>query len=311
MRDNSRPEDTATQPNPAESSIGLATFDQYRGLLFSIAYRMLGSVADAEDMLQETYLRWQVSYGDEILSPRSYLVTILSRLCMNHLQSARVQREEYVGVWLPEPIVTDSSSPFNLVKIDESLSMAFLIILERLTPIERAVFLLKEVFEYEYREIANILGHSEANCRQTLKRAKEHVAGMQPRFRGAQPDRDELLESFLKATGTGDMKDLVNLLTEDVVLHADGGAKGIAVPKEVYGADKVARGVLGGLRRLVPGGLVRKLVHINGHPGLINYLNGEPHSVLTIEVREGRISSIYVITNPEKLRNLPSLTSRL
>src|SRR4051794_22494472 len=217
MRDNSRPEDIAAESNGANNSIKLATFDQYRGLLFSIAYRMLGSVSDAEDMLQETYLRWQTSFDNEIRSPRSYLVTILSRLCINYLQSARVQREEYVGAWLPEPIVTDGSSPLNLIKIDESLSMAFLIILERLTAIERAVFLLKEIFEYEYREIAKILGHSEANCRQILKRAKEHVAAMQPRFRAAQPDRDALLESFLKATETGEMKDLVKLLTEDVV----------------------------------------------------------------------------------------------
>ena len=310
MRDNSPP-DIAPESSGADNSIRLATFDQYRGLLFSIAYRMLGSVSDAEDMLQETYLRWQTSFDDEIRSPRSYLVTILSRLCINHLQSARVQREEYVGVWLPEPIVTDSSNPFNLIKIDESLSMAFLIILERLTAIERAVFLLKEVFEYEYREVATILGHTEANCRQILKRAKEHVAAMQPRFRPAQPDRDALLESFLKATGTGEMKDLLKLLTDDVVLRSDGGGKGVAVPSEVYGVDKVARGVLGGLKRLVPSGLIRKLAHINGEPGVINYLDGEPHSVLTIAVRDGRISSIYVITNPDKLRHLPSIASPL
>jgi RNA polymerase sigma-70 factor (ECF subfamily) len=310
MRDNG-PLDIVPDPNGADNSIRLATFEQYRGLLFSIAYRMLGSVSDAEDLLQETYLRWQTSCDDEIRSPRSYLVTILSRLCINHLQSARVQREEYVGVWLPEPIVTDSSNPFNLIKIDESLSMAFLIILERLTAIERAVFLLREVFEYEYHEVAGILGHTEANCRQILKRAKEHVVAMQPRFRPAQPDRDALLESFLKATGTGEMKDLLKLLTEDVVLRSDGGGKGIAVPREVHGVDKVARGVLGGLKRLVPSGLVRRLAHINGEPGLINYLDGHPHSVLTISVRNGRISSIYVITNPEKLRHLPSMASIL
>lgn len=130
---------------------------------------------------------------------------------------------------------------------------------------------------------------------------------MKPRFRAAQPDRDALLQSFLKATGTGELKDLVTLLTEDVILHADGGGKGKAVPQKVHGADKVARGVLGGLKRLVPSGLVRKLAYINGEPGLINYLHGEPHSVLTVEVQDGRISSIYVITNPEKLRHLAAL----
>src|SRR5580704_17005595 len=146
-------------------AIQLATFDQYRSLLFSIAYRMLGSVADAEDMLQETFIRYQQAREEEIRSPRAFLVTIISRLCINQLQSARAQREEYVGQWLPEPIVTDpKSDPFGIIRIDESLSMAFLVLLERLTPIERAVFLLREVFEYEYGEVASILVQNEANC---------------------------------------------------------------------------------------------------------------------------------------------------
>src|SRR3954470_19471840 len=163
----------------AEESIMLATFDQYRSLLFSIAYRMLGSVADAEDMLQETFIRWQQSTEDTIRSPRAFLVTIVSRLCINHLQSARVQREEYVGQWLPEPIVTDAGSdPFGIIRVDQSLSMAFLVLLEHLTPVERAVFILREVFEYEYAEIASILGQNEANCRQILRRARLHVSAM-------------------------------------------------------------------------------------------------------------------------------------
>src|SRR5258708_27475123 len=162
-------------PADAEVSIQLATFDQYRSLLFSIAYRMLGSVADAEDMLQETFIRWQQSAEESVRSPRAFLVTIISRLCINYLQSARAQREEYVGQWLPEPIVTDpGSDPFGIIKVDESLSMAFLVLLERLTPIERAVFLLREVFEYEYAEIAAVLGQSATNCRQVLRRARQH-----------------------------------------------------------------------------------------------------------------------------------------
>ncbi|HEX9200830.1 MAG TPA: sigma-70 family RNA polymerase sigma factor, partial [Acidobacteriaceae bacterium] len=143
----------------ARDAVRLATFDQYRSLLFSVAYRMLGSVADAEDMLQETFIRWQQAREEEVRSPRAFLVTIVSRLCINQLQSARVQREEYVGQWLPEPIVTGpGSDPLELVRVDESLSMAFLVMLERLTPVERAVFLLREVFEYEYSEIAAVLG---------------------------------------------------------------------------------------------------------------------------------------------------------
>src|SRR5436190_16584746 len=182
----------AQQGDP-EGSIRLATFDQYRSLLFSIAYRMLGSVADAEDMLQETFIRWQQSSEDTIRSPRAFLVTIISRLCINHLQSARVQREEYVGQWLPEPIVTDpGSDPFGIIKVDESLSMAFLLLLERLTPIERAVFLLREVFEYDYSEVARIVAQSEANCRQILRRARQHIEAVRPRCRASEQRRTDL-----------------------------------------------------------------------------------------------------------------------
>ena len=208
-------------------SVKLGHFDQYRGLLFSIAYRMLGSVADAEDMLQETYIKWQEVTDENIRSPRSYLVTILSRLCINHLQSAQVQREEYIGVWLPEPIITDSGNgPFDLIKVDESISMAFLVLLERLTPTERAVFLLREVFEYEYSEIGSIIRQSEVNCRQILKRARQHITALRPRFEIAKSNHDALLESFLKAIGTGELSGLVALLADDVVLRSDGGGKG-------------------------------------------------------------------------------------
>lgn len=295
-------------PTDPEGSIRLATFDQYRSLLFSIAYRMLGSVADAEDMLQETFIRWQQSAEDEIRSPRAFLVTIVSRLCINHLQSARVQREEYVGEWLPEPVVTDpGSDPFGMIKVDESLSMAFLILLERLTPVERAVFLLREVFEYEYSEVAAVLGQSEANCRQILRRARQHVSTIRPRFEVPERKHNELLERFLEAAGGGDMEGVVALLAKDVVLHSDGGGKAIAVPNAIHGADNVARGILGSLQRLVPKTLVRRLARINGEPGLVNYLNGKPHSVLTVHAVGHRIRTIYIVTNPEKLAHLPDL----
>jgi len=296
----------------AEDSIRLATFDQYRSLLFSVAYRMLGSVGDAEDMLQETFLRWQESGEENVRSPRAFLVTIISRLCINHLQSARVQREEYVGQWLPEPIVTDpASDPFDMIKVDESLSMAFLVLLERLTPVERAVFLLREVFEYEYAEVASILGQSEANCRQILRRARQHVSAMRPRFITSQHKQRNLFERFLSAVRTGEMEGLLALLAEDVVLHSDGGGKAIAVPNLVQGSNNVARGILGSFKKLIPGNLVRRLALINGEPGLVNYLDGKPHSVLTIDVSEGRIQTIYIVTNPEKLSHVPALTSDL
>jgi RNA polymerase sigma-70 factor, ECF subfamily len=298
------------QASDPDASIRLATFDQHRSLLFSIAYRMLGSVADAEDMLQETFIRWQQSTDDKIRSPRAFLVTIVSRLCINHLQSARVQREEYVGQWLPEPLITDpGSDPFGIIRVDESLSMAFLVLLERLTPIERAVFLLREVFEYEYSEIAAVLGQNEANCRQILRRARQHVNTVRPRFAAPEQRQNDLLQHFLEAVETGDTERLIGLLSNDVVLHSDGGGKAVAVPNAVRGADKVVRGILGSLKRLVPKTLVRRLVHINGEPGLVNYLDGKPHSVLTIHAVGSRIRTIYVVTNPEKLLHLPELSA--
>ena len=295
-------------PNDPEIPIRLATFDQYRSLLFSVAYRMLGSVADAEDMLQETFIRWQQAPDAEIRSPRAFLVTIISRLCINHLQSARVQREEYVGQWLPEPIITGpGSDPLEIIRVDESLSMAFLVMLERLSPVERAVFLLREVFEYEYSEIAAVLGQSEANCRQILSRAKQHVSAIRPRFKTSLREKSDLLERFLKATSSGDMEGLVALLSNDVVLHSDGGGKAIAVPNLIQGADNVARGILGGLRKVLPKNLVRRMMDINGEHGLVSYLDGKPHSVLTLGAGEGRIHAIYILTNPEKLAHLPGL----
>ena len=317
----------ATQGTESEA-IRLATFDQYRGLLFSVAYRMLGSVADAEDMLQETFLRWQQASMEEIRSPRAFLVRIISRLSINHLQSARVEREEYFGEWLPEPLVTnDGKDPLSLLRMDETLSMAFLVLLQRLTPVERAVFLLREVFEYEYAEIANMLRQSEVNCRQLLRRARQHVRSMRPRFRASRQKQTELLERFLRATGSGDMDGLLDLLSEDVVLYADGGGKGPAVPNAIRGADKVARGILGGLEKLVPKRVVRRIVEVNGQPGVAGYLDGKPFSVITLESTgddgavEGAtggtvvgtgggattIRAIYMVTNPEKLSRLPGL----
>jgi RNA polymerase sigma-70 factor, ECF subfamily len=297
------------QPFDPESSIRLATFEQYRGLLFSIAYRMLGSVADAEDMLQETFIRWQQKRDDDkIRSPRAFLVTITSRLCVNQLQSARALREEYVGEWLPEPIITDpESDPLRLIKIDESLSMAFLVLLERLTPIERAVFLLREVFEYDYAEVAAILGHSESNCRQILRRARQHVSAMRPRFKMSERKKRNLLERFLEASTSGNMEGLIALLAGDVVLKSDGGGKGIAVPNVVRGLDNVARGTVGSFQKLLPKNLVHRLASINGELGIISYLDAKPFSVLTIDADEEKIRTIYVLTNPGKLSRLPEL----
>lgn len=283
----------------------LATFNQYRSLLFSIAYRMLGSVADAEDVLQDAFLRWKQADHDSVRSARALLVTIVSRLCINQLQSARVQREEYVGQWLPEPVVTDpAADAFSMVQSDESLSLAFLVLLERLTPQERAVLLLRDVFDYDYAEIARTISKDEANCRQILRRAREHIAEMRPRFQASMEKKEELLARFLEATSGGDLKGLVALLTNDVTLHADGGGKAPAVPNLVYGPERVARALLGGLSKLVPRNLISRRTQINGEPGVVSYLEGLPFSVVTLEVSGDLVRGVYIVTNPKKLEHL-------
>jgi RNA polymerase sigma-70 factor (ECF subfamily) len=218
-----------------------------------------------------------------------------------------VQREEYVGEWLPEPLATDpGSDPLGTLRADESLSMAFLVMLERLTPVERAVFLLREIFDYKYSEIAAVLGLSEANSRQILRRAKQHVRAVRPRFKSSAQEHDALLEGFRQATDSGDMNRLLALLSSDVVLHSDGGGKATAVPYLIYGANRVSRAiVLGRKTKLLPENLVQRIVQINGASGVVSYSNGKPHSVLTLDVTEGRIRAIYIVTNPEKLAHLP------
>ena len=293
--------------HPDEDSARLTTFNQYRGLLFSIAYRMVGSATDAEDLLQEAFIRWQQAADSEIRSPKAFLITIMSRLCINHLQSARVQREEYVGEWLPEPLATDpASDPLGVLRADESISMAFLVMLERLTPVERAVFLLREIFDYKYADIATALGLEEANCRQILRRAHLHVRAVRPRFTASPREHDDLLERFREATQSGDMNRLLALLADDVVLHSDGGGKAIAVPNLLHGAERIARGIVRGLGKLVPRNRVQRVIQINGQSAIVSYLDGRPHSVLTMDVSQGRIQAIYIVTNPAKLTHVPA-----
>jgi RNA polymerase sigma-70 factor (ECF subfamily) len=312
-------------PDPMDFSSGVTTerppglnrldaFNKHRKLLFAIAYRMLGCVADAEDMLQETYVRWQQALDSEIRSSRPFLVTIVSRLCLNHLDSARVRREEYFGEWLPEPLLTEGDSDLSAlgkVEVDDSLSFAFLVLLERLTPMERAVFLLREVFEYEYAEIADILGQSESNCRQLLRRARQHVAENRPRFNPSPQQRERLMREFLQATAGGNLERLVELLASDVALHSDGGGKGPALPVLIQGARKVARALVGASRKFVPATIVTRLASINGELGAISYHEGNPFSVITLDVVDGRIRSVYIVSNPQKLAHVPAPTALL
>jgi RNA polymerase sigma-70 factor (ECF subfamily) len=286
----------------------LQTFTQHRGLLFAVAYRMLGSRADAEDMVQETFLRWVQASDTQIRDPRAFMVTVITRLCINQLRSARAKREEYFGQWLPEPLITGTTAESAVVsEIDESLSMAFLMLLERLTPVERAVFLLREVFDYDYVEIAEMLGQSEVNCRKILSRAKRHVTEDRPRFEVSPDEQQRLLQHFLEATAHGDMPGLIAVLSKDVVLYTDGGGKATAVPNPVYGAEHVARFFTLAPQKLLPADVVRRVVRINGQPGVIIYYDDQAIGVLTMDVAEGLIRNIYIVRNPDKLAQLPGL----
>jgi len=286
----------------------LETFNQHRALLSSIAYRMLGSWADAEDAVQEAFVRWQRAAGQEIVSPRSFLVTIVSRLCINQLQSARARREEYTGQWLPEPILTGPADGLDAAfRVDESLSTAFLMLLERLSPAERAVFLLREVFEYEYDEIAPIVGQSATTCRQILRRARQHVTAGRPRFATSLQQRRALAQQFLDASRTGDLRSLLQLLSTDVVFYSDGGGKAPAIPNPVQGADGVARLLINAQQKFVPTSVESRILPINGVPGVVTYAAGWPFSAVSFDFVEDRISAIYLVTNPDKLDHLPML----
>jgi RNA polymerase sigma-70 factor (ECF subfamily) len=294
------------QRQDSQDQISLAAFTQYRRLLFSLAYRMLGSVVDAEDILQEAFVRWQGASQDDIRSSKAFLITIVTRLCIDQLNSSRARREEYVGQWLPEPVVTDpASNPFEVVQTDESLSLAFLVLLERLTPDERAVFLLREIFDYEYSEIAKVVDQSEASCRQILRRAKQHVNAPRSRFSAPRGKPEELRRGFLEAAGKGDLAGLIGLLAADVALYTDGGGKGRAVPNVIDGASNVARAVLSGLQRVPPTNAVISMVQINGEAGFVIYINGEPQFAFVLHASANRIESIYVVSNPDKLSHLP------
>ena len=286
------------------------TFDgeRYRRRLFGIAYRMLGGVADAEDAVQETFLRWEQAHanGTDIASPEGWLVSVVTRLCIDQLRSARVRREAYVGPWLPEPLVADPGPGVETgAEMAESLSLAFLVLLERLTPVERAVFLLHEVFGYPYAEIAPIVGKSEAACRQLAKRARARVGVGRPRFRATAAAGERLAAEFLRTCAEGDLPGLLELLTEDVELVADGGGKVAATRKPVRGADPVARFLLG-IVRLAPAGWTAAPATVNGGPGVVaRHADGRPFAVLALEVAGDRVAAVRIVNNPDKLHGVP------
>ena len=286
----------------------MESFESYRTYLFAIAYRMLGSVMDAEDMVQETYLRYQTRAPETIHSLKAYLTTILTRLCMDQLQLERRKRELYVGPWLPEPILTteeiETGDPEKRVDIQESISLAFLVLLEQLQPFERAVFLLREVFGYEFAEIATMLDKSEAACRRSFSRAKLHLREHRPRFPASPETHDQLLNGYFKAVQTGEINTLMNLLSEDVTLWADGGGKvKQAALRPIRGRDAVARFSLG-TRRFWPENSRIEPGVVNGQAALIIRTGEKPFAIFTIDVEQGHIQAIRIIANPDKLARI-------
>jgi RNA polymerase sigma-70 factor (ECF subfamily) len=282
------------------------TFSEYRPLMFSIAYRMLGSVMDAEDMVQETYLRFEQAVQSEVQSPKSFLATVVTRLCIDHLRMAYVQRESYVGPWLPEPLQTGPGSGFTEhAALSDSLSIAFLVLLESLSPVERAVFLLREVFDYDYDEVARIVEKSEANCRQIVHRAQQHITLRRSRFDVSREQRDRLLSQFIQTCQDGDMTGFVALLADDIVMLSDGGGKTAAALNPIYGPAKVGRYIFGILNKM-PANFTVSVVEINGQPALIGHISGQIYNVLTIDITGDRITGIQNMLNPDKLRRLPA-----
>ncbi|QRK09530.1 RNA polymerase sigma-70 factor [Archangium violaceum] len=273
----------------------LESFEAHRPAMIAIAYRMLGSAAEAEDIVQEAWLRWQAAAREGVRSDRAFLSTVVTRLCLDRLKSARASREQYVGPWLPEPVRTDT--PVD----PESISLAFLVLLESLSPVERAVYLLHEVFGYSHSEVAEMVDKEEAACRQILHRARAHIQARRPRFAPSKEAHERLVTGFMSACLSGDLEGLKRLLAHDVTSWADGGGKvrGAAL-NPVRGADSVARLFLGSVKK-ASAGIMLELTEVNGWPALVLRLNGTVFDVISFETDGERIHAIRSVLNPEKL----------
>ncbi len=280
----------------------LDTYQAERPRLFRAAYRMLGSTREAEDVLQEAWLRWQAAPHPDIAEPAGYLRRVVARLALDQLRSAHARRVEYVGPWLPEPILGDLPGADDPAARDEDLSTAFLLLLERLSPVERAVFVLRESLGFDYREIAGIVGKSEANCRQLERRARARLAAGK-RFTHDPAEHRRLLDGFLRAVREGDVDGLVAILAEDVEAWGDGGGKVAAAGRVLTGRDEVMRLWLG-LARKVPPGAEFRPVTANGLPAVLYLEDGRPRSLLQLATAGGRILAFHAVLNPDKLATL-------
>lgn len=281
-------------------------FETHRRHLMGLAYRMLGSLAEAEDAVQEAYLRWHATDRTAVENPRAFLSTVVTRLCLDHLKSARVQRESYVGPWLPEPVLDPTAlSPETASDYAHDLSVALMLLLERLSPLERAAFLLHDVFDLDFAAIAEALGRSEAACRQLAARARAHVRAARPRFQPSEDDGARLAEAFRRAVRSGDAAAIARLLAADAVLYADGGGKRLAPRNPIYGGDRIARFFAGvvGKEPAIDGWHARN-ARINGLPGFIYVEPGGTPLTIAFDIRDGRIAAIYMIVNPDKLQRI-------
>jgi RNA polymerase sigma-70 factor (ECF subfamily) len=287
-------------------------YEELRPLLLSIAYRMLGGVGEAEDVVQEAFLRYHRARvaGTQVEAPKAYLSAVTTRLAIDHLRSARARRETYVGPWLPEPIVEDPrEDPSAHAELADSLSLAFLVVLERLTPLERAAFLLREVFDYPYADLAAILERSEESCRQLVTRGRRHLDEARPRTDVPRARQAELTERFVLACAAGETEALIEMLAQDAIAYTDGGGRARAARKPIYGADRVARLLVGIARpeRLPDMPLLPRAVDVNGAPGLalVEEHGGRAVAILSLDLDdEDRVRNVWIVVNPDKLARI-------
>ncbi|MGP4110085.1 RNA polymerase sigma-70 factor [Streptomyces sp. 4N509B] len=293
-----------TPPHAQDADAAQDPYTEHRRLLFATAYRMLGSVADAEDVLQDAWLAWNAVDRSTVRHPKAYLVRTVTNLSLNRLTSARATRETYVGPWLPEPLLTAPDTAQEATEVAEEVSYAMLVVLETLGPVERAVFLLREVFGYAHAEIADILGRPEPTVRQIAHRARSHVEARRPRFATNAAERERVTARFIAACEGGDLAAMMEVLAPDVTFWSDGGGKVTAARRPVHGADRVARFGISGLNKPEYAGTRLEPAVINGELGILVYIGSRLTGAFTYEIVEGRITSLRLQVNPDKLAGL-------